>query len=252
LFIAVAAPWLAPWDPSERVAAPFTRPCAEHPLGTNDIGQDILSEIIYGARVSLTVGLLAALVATLGGTLIGIACGYLRGGVDTVFMNIANTLMCLPGLPMTMVFVAYLGGGIKNIILIICLTGWTGTARVVRARVMSLREEPYILLAPMIGANPWRIIRVHLLPNVARIALTRFSMSVGSAIMMESSLSFLGMGVVGQKSWGSILQFAFSRGGLIRNYVWWYAPPILCISLSMLGFMLLSYVNKNRQGISTN
>lgn len=250
IMMGIFAPWIAPYDPSDRVAAPYTPPCGEHWLGTNDIGQDILSEVIYGARISLSIGLLAALISTMAGTLIGIACGYLRGPFDAVVMNIANALMCLPGLPLTMVLVAFLGGGMENIIFIICITGWTGTARVVRARVLSLREEPYILLAPMMGASKWRIITVHLFPNVLSIAMMRFSMAVGSAIMMESSLSFLGLGVIGQKSWGSILQFAFSRGGTIRMYYWWFVPPILCISLSMLGFMLLSYTGKDRQGIS--
>lgn len=249
--VAIFAPWLAPYDPSKRVAAPFTRPCAEHWFGTNDIGQDILSEVIYGARISLFVGLIAALISTLCGTLIGIACGYLRGWFDGIVMNIANALMCLPGLPMTMVLVAFLGGGLQNIILVICLTGWTGTARVVRSRVLSLREEPYILLAPMMGANRLRVMIVHLLPNVLHIALTRFSIAIGGAIMTESSLSFLGMGVLGQKSWGNILQFAFSRGGIIRAQYWWFIPPILCISLSMLGFMLLSYIGNDREGIAS-
>ena len=247
---AIFAPMIAPYDPSARVAAPYTPPCPEHWLGVNDIGQDILSEVIFGARVSLTVGLLAALISTLGGTLIGVACGYLCGAFDAVVMNIANALMCLPSLPITLVLAAFLGGGIGNIILIICLTGWTGTARVVRARVLSLREEPYILLAPMLGASRWRVMTVHLLHNVFSIALTRFSIAVGGAIMTESSLSFLGLGVIGQKSWGSILQFAFSRGGIIRGYFWWFAPPILCISLSMLGFMLLSYAGSDREGVA--
>ncbi len=219
-------------------------------MGVNDIGRDILSEVIYEARISLSIGLLAALISTLGGTLISIACGYLRGPFDTIVMNIANALMCLPGLPLTMVLVTFLSGGMGNIILIICITGWIGTVRVVRARVLSLREEPYILLAPMMGAGKWRVMTVHLLPNVLNIAMMRFSMSVGSAIMMESSLNFLGLRIIGQKSWGSILQFAFSRGGTIRMYYWWFVPPILCISLSMLGFMLLSYTGKDREGTS--
>ena len=246
--IAIFARQLAPYDPSERVAAPYVRPCAEHPLGTNDIGQDILSEMILGTRVSLTIGVTAALISTVVGAFAGILAGYLQGVTDRIITAIIDVMMSLPGLPLTLVLAAYFGGSMANMIFVICLTSWVGTARIVRARVMQLREEPYIKIEQTMGAGVGRIMTMHLLPNVSDILLSRFAMAVGSAIMTESSLSFLGLGSYGEKSWGNVLHYAFYRGGLLRGFYWWYLPPILCISLCMLCFVLLTQSGQNRQG----
>ena len=246
--IAIFARQLAPYDPSERVAAPYVHPCAEHPLGTNDIGQDILSEMILGTRVSLTIGITAALISTVVGAFAGILAGYLQGVTDRIITAIIDVMMSLPGLPLTLVLAAYFGGSMANMIFVICLTSWVGTARIVRARVMQLREEPYIKIEQTMGAGVGRIMTMHLLPNVSDILLSRFAMAVGSAIMTESSLSFLGLGSYGEKSWGNVLHYAFYRGGLLRGFYWWYLPPILCISLCMLCFVLLTQSGQNRQG----
>lgn len=245
---ALFADQLAPYDPTERVAAPYVGPCAEHPLGTNDIGQDILSEMIWGTRVSLSIGIAAALISTAVGAALGLLAGYLRGWVDQVLTALIDIMMSLPGLPLTLVLVAFFGGSMGNMIFVICLTAWVGTARVVRARVIQLREEPFIKIEEAMGAGACRIMAVHLLPNVSDILLTRFALAVGSAMMTESSLSFLGLGSYGEKSWGNVLHYAFYRGGLLRGFYWWYLPPILCISLCMLGFMLLTQRGHNREG----
>lgn len=246
--VALFASHMAPYDPTERVAVPYVRPCMEHLLGTNDIGQDILSEMIWGTRVSLTIGIVAALISTVVGALLGLLAGYLRGWVDQVLTALIDVMMSLPGLPLTLVLVAFFGGGMGNMIFVICLTAWVGTARVVRARVIQLREEPFIKIEQAMGAGAFRVMAVHLLPNVSDILLTRFALSVGSAMMTESSLSFLGLGSYGEKSWGNVLHYAFYRGGLLRGFYWWYLPPILCISLCMLGFMLLTQQGHNREG----
>lgn len=247
LLTAIFASQLAPYDPSQRVGIPYEKPCAEHLLGTNDIGQDILSEMIVGTRVSMGIGLAAALLSTAIGGFWGLTAGY-RGGIpDKILTAVMDVVMSLPGLPLTLVLVAFLGGSALNMVFIICLTSWVGTARVVRARAIQLREEPFVKIEQAMGASTARIVCVHLLPNVTDILLTRFALSVGSSMMTESSLSFLGLGSYGAKSWGNVLRYAFYRGGLLRGFYWWYLPPILCISLCMLGFMLLTRTGNNRE-----
>ena len=128
-----------------------------------------------------------------------------------------------------------------NIILAICITAWTSTARIIRSRVQQLKALPFIQIERTMGASGPYIMIWHILPNLGEIVFIRAVLSVGSAMLTEASLSFLGLGVIGQKSWGGILHYAFFRNGIINGSYWWYVPPILCISVSVLGFMLLSY-----------
>lgn len=238
--VALLAPVLAPYDPY-KLGIPYLKPSAEHLLGTNDIGQDILSELIYGARISLLIGVVSALAVTITGTVLGVLAGYLGGWVDRVITQITNVAMALPSLPLTIILVAFLDASIWNIILAICITAWTSTARIIRSRVKQIRELPYIRIEKTMGAGSVYIMLRHILPNLGDIVFVRAVLSVGSAMLTEASLSFLGLGVIGQKSWGGILHYAFFRNGIINGAYWWYVPPILCISLSVLGFMLLSY-----------
>lgn len=240
LLVAILAPVLAPHDPYE-LGIPYLRPSAEHPLGTNDIGQDILSELIYGTRISLLIGVVSALAVTIVGTALGILSGYLGGWVDRVIMQATNVAMALPSLPLTIILVAFLDASVWNIILAICITAWTSTARIIRSRVQQLKILPFIQIERTMGAGGFYIMARHLLPNLGEIVFIRAVLSVGSAMLTEASLSFLGLGVIGQKSWGGILNYAFFRNGIINGAYWWYVPPILCISVSVLGFMLLSY-----------
>ena len=239
--MAIFAPWLAPYDPHDIVNAPYVKPCAEHWLGTNDVGQDILSEIIYGSRVSLQVGITAALAVTLIGSAIGILSGYYKGWVDQFFTLLTNVAMTIPSLPLTILLVAFVKAGTGGVILAICITSWAGTARVVRSRVLQIRELPYIQIEKVLGVGDAAIMIRHIFPNIRDIVWTRCAMSVGSAMMMETSLSFLGLGSFASKSWGNVIHFAFFRNGVINNAWWWYLPPVICISLCMLGFMLLTY-----------
>ena len=240
LLVAILAPVLAPHDPYE-LGIPYLRPSAEHPLGTNDIGQDILSELIYGTRISLLIGVVSALAVTIVGTALGILSGYLGGLVDRVIMQATNVAMALPSLPLTIILVAFLDASVWNIILAICITAWTSTARIIRSRVQQLKILPFIQIERTMGAGGFYIMARHLLPNLGEIVFIRAVLSVGSAMLTEASLSFLGLGVIGQKSWGGILHYAFFRNGIINGAYWWYVPPILCISVSVLGFMVLSY-----------
>lgn len=236
--IAAFAPVLAPYDPWV-MGTPYLPPSSVHLLGTNDIGQDILSELIYGTRVSLFIGISAALITTVVGTAVGILAGYFGGVVDRILMALTNIVIVIPSLPLTVVLVAYLQAGIWNIIIALCITTWAGTARLIRSQVMQLRQQPFIKLERTLGMGNLYIMLVHILPNVSGIILTRGALSVASAMLSEASLSFLGLGALGQKSWGAILNNAFFRNGVVNNYWWWYYPPIICICICVVAFMLI-------------
>ncbi len=238
LIIALFADWIAPYDPWE-MTVPFLEPSAEHLLGTNDLGQDIFSELIYGTRTSLLVGVTASVVITLGGSFIGAAAAYFGGWLDKLIMVLINISLAVPSLPLIVVLSAFLKRSIWNIILCICITGWTGTARVVRARAMQIREMGFIRNCITMGGNPLYIIWFHFFPNLKDLILTKGLLSVASAMLMETSISYLGLGPMTSKSWGTILNDAFRVGGIFNGYWWWFLPPILCISLTIFCFLNL-------------
>lgn len=243
--IGIFAPYLAPYSPFE-MGIPYLHPSSEHLLGTNDVGQDILSELIYGTRVSLIISVVSAFVVTVIGTSVGVLSGYLGGWWDKILMELTAVAQAIPSLPVTVVLVAFLSANIWTIIIAICITSWSTTARIIRSRVLQLKELPFIKIEQTMGASHGYIMFHHVLPNVIDIIFVQGVLSVGNAMVTEASLSFLGLGVLGQKSWGGILHYAFFRNGLINGCWWWYLPPIICISVSVLGFMLLSYVRKGK------
>lgn len=240
VFVALFAPVLAPYDPF-KLGIPYIKPCAEHPLGTNDVGQDLLSELIYGTQVSMFIGIFTALIVTVLAALLALVAGYYKGWVDRIVTALTNVTMGLPSLALTVLLTAYLSPGKLSMIIAISLTAWTGTSRILRSRVVQLCEMPFVKIEKAIGMNDFVIMVKHILPNLKDIILSRAALSVSSAIMMESSLSFLGLGSYKEKSWGLILHYAFYQRGVIRGYYWWYLPPILCTALAALGFMLLGY-----------
>ena len=154
---------------------------------------------------------------------------------------VTNIMMGLPSLALTTLLIAYLNPGKLSIIISISLTAWPGTCRILRSRVLQLCEMPFVKIEKSLGARDIVIMVKHLIPNLKDIILSRAALSVSSAMMTEAGLSFLGLGEYGEKSWGSILHSAFYQNGVIRGYVWWYLPPIICTSLAVLGFMLLGY-----------
>ena len=238
--VAVFASFLAPCDPAALGTA-YLPPGPEHILGTNDLGQDIFSEMIYGTRVSLLLGIFSALIVTFVGTVLALTAGYYGGRVDRVICAVIDVAMAIPSLPLTMLLIAYLKSGIFSLILAISITAWTGTARILRSRVRQICEQPYIKIEKTLGVRTPVILFKHILPNLKDILLTRMALSVSSAMMTESGLSFLGLGTYGQKSWGNILHFAFFRNSILRKQVWWYLPPIVCICIAVMGFMLVGY-----------
>lgn len=240
-FVAVAAPWLAPDDPAAYVGAPLERPSPAHWLGTNDVGQDILSELIYGTRVSLLVGVLAALFTLSIATVVGTVAGYIGGWVDRLLMRLVDVLMVVPGLPLMIVIAAYVGASLPTLILIIGLLGWPRPARVVRAQVLSLRDRAHVQAARMFGGGSAYMIRRHLIPALGPILAAGFVAQAGRAVMLEASLAFLGLGDPTMKSWGLMIRFALNSSGFFfsNRWIWWLLPAGLNLTLLLLGFTFL-------------
>lgn len=237
VFVAIFAPWIAPYDPFARVDAPFLSPSGAHLLGTNDIGQDIFSELVYGTRISLLMGVVSALVATFVGAAIGITAGYFGGRVDAILMRIVDIALTIPMLPLQIVLAAFLGSSYWNIILVIGLLSWASPARVVRSQVLTVKNRGYIQAVQCLGGKPFYIMTRHVLPQTISIIISQFILLSSRAILMETSLSFLGLGDVTQKSWGIILYYAQAKSAFLTNrWVWWILPPGLLITLLVIAF----------------
>lgn len=241
VFTAIFAEQLSPYDPVERVGRPFSPPSAEHALGTNDIGQDILSELIHGARISLLVGVTAGLVTVVIGTTIGVLAGYFSR-LGQILMRFTDIILVLPFLPLLIILAAYLGRSLFNTVIIIGLLVWASTARVIRSQVIIMAKQDYVTAARGLGANHRHIIWQHVLPQVLMLAVGEFVQVTGQAILLEASLSFLGLGDPLAKSWGTILYWAQVRGAFLSPaWMWWVLPPGLLISFSTLGFALIGF-----------
>lgn len=244
LILALLAPFIAPQDPS-KTGTPYLPPSSDHLLGTNDIGQDILSELIYAARISLAIGLLAGFVSIVIGVAVGLLAGYYRGWVEELLLAIGDLVLLIPGLPLMIILAAYLSPSMWNIIIVVGLLWWCSTARVVHSRVMQLRNMPFVEAARAIGCPDRYIILRHILVNAKEIVYAKFALAVASAMLTESSLSFIGLGDPLNISWGEMIHFAFFRGGFANDMWWWYLPPGLLICTSVLGFVLISMEPKS-------
>lgn len=238
-FIAIFASFLAPYNPDEMFES-YEKPSPTHLLGTNDLGQDILSELIFGTRVSLFIGFFTAFIVTFVGSFFALIAAYYGGKTEKILDFITNVAMAIPGLPLTILLAAFMTPGKWNIIIAISITAWTGTARILKTKIKQIRELPFIKIEESIGMPPIYIMVKHIIPNILNLVLVRQTMAISSAMITESSLSFLGLGTYGEKSWGSILRYAFFRNSIVKGQVWWYFPPIICISVVTLGFMLLA------------
>jgi peptide/nickel transport system permease protein len=241
LFLALAlfAPLIAPHDPWE-TKKPYQPPSQEHYLGTNDIGQYILSELIYASRVSLTIGFMAGLISVFIGATLGMLAGYYRGGVEELVMATGDVVLLVPGLPLMIILAAYLSPSMWNIVLVVGLLWWCSTARVVHSRVLQLRDMPFVEAARALGGGDRYIIFHHILTNCREVIYAKFALAVASAMLTEASLSFLGLGDPLNISWGEMIHFAFSRGGFANDMWWWYLPPGLMICACVLGFVMIA------------
>jgi oligopeptide/dipeptide ABC transporter ATP-binding protein len=243
LVVAVFAPLLAPFDPYENVRVTLTDiyqpPSAEHPLGTDDGGKDVLSALLYGARVSLIVGFAAAGIALVIGGIVGIVAGYRRGWVGSLLMRVTDFFLVIPDLALMIVLVAIIGPSLGTIILVIGALGWTTTARIVRSQTLTVRERKYVMRAQAIGAGDGHILRRHILPAVLPLMLANMVLVISLAILSESTLAFLGLGDPTVISWGQMLNFAFGRGAVSAGAWWALIPPGLAIVWVVLGTTLL-------------
>lgn len=236
------APWIVPYDPEVTTGDPFEPPSRAHLLGTNDVGQDLLSELTYGVRISLTIGFLAAVVAISIGTIVGVVAGYFGGWVDAALMRLVDVVLVVPFLPLMILLAAYLGPSFWNIILVIGILVWARPARVIRAQVLSLTSLDFIDAARALGASPGRILRRHVLPGVLSLSLAQFILAASNAILIEASLSFLGLGDPTAKSWGSTLYYAQVRSAFLSGtWKWWVLPPGLLITAAVLGFAFTGF-----------
>jgi peptide/nickel transport system permease protein len=243
--VAVFANFLAPYDPEiGSLAARFHPPAweaggsVEHILGTDHLGRDVLSRLIFGARVSMMVGFTAVIFAGVIGTGLGILSGYLGGWVDQVIMRITDTWLALPALTFALFLAAIVGPSEMNIVIILGLVYWTRYARVIRGEVLSLKEREFVRLAIVAGCSKWSIMRRHILPNVVNSAIVLGTLMLGVVIVTEAALSFLGVGVPPPKpAWG--LMLADGKKGLMVGYWWLTVLPGICIMLMVLSANLL-------------
>ncbi len=244
---AIFAPILAPYDPALRTAEPFAAPSFAHLLGANDVGQDILSELIFASRLSLTVGFVTACLATILGAVVGIVGGYLRGPVDTVLMRGVDVILSLPFLPLMIVLAAFLGQNTTNLILVIGLLIWARPARLIRSQVLSVRESGHVQAARAMGATHGYVMVRHVLPRVTPLVAAQFVRTANVSIMLEASLAFLGLSDPFQKSWGAILFYANARSAFLADaWLWWVLPPGLCIAAVVVSFAFLGYALEER------
>jgi peptide/nickel transport system permease protein len=236
--MAIFAPLIAPHDPNEQdLYHVLENPSRKHLLGTDDVGRDLLSRVIYGSRISLLVGVAATIFAAVIGVILGLIAGYKGGMVDMVIMRITDTFMCIPGLILLLVMAAALGPGLHNIIIAISLIGWTGFARIIRGQVLMVRELPYIEAANAAGASGFRIMFRHLLPNSLAPIIVAGSITIGGVIMLESAAAFLGLGVQPPTpSWGKALRIGYSYLEVVPLFS---IAPGLMITLAILAFNFL-------------
>lgn len=209
-------------------------PSKEHILGTDEMGRDVFARLVYGGRVSLTVGMLGMLIQIFIGTTLGIIAGFYGGVVDSIIMRIVDVFMCFPFFVIAIAMAAILGPNIWNVIIIIGVLSWTGIARIVRAEILKLKKSEYIEAAHALGIKNIRILLRHLLPNIIPSVIVASTLSIASGILTEASLSFLGMGVKPpQPSWGNMLAAAQNMRTLQSEW-WLWIPPGLCVFLTVM------------------
>jgi peptide/nickel transport system permease protein len=229
-------------EPATATAPPFHPPSLQYPLGTDNFGRPVLGLIIMGSRISLLVGLTATLGAMVIGALMGITAGYFGGTwIDSVLSAITNWVLVLPWVVLAIALTSVLGRGLNNIIIVIAVTSWASTARVVRAQTLSVRERAYVERSRALGAGSWHVVTRHILPNVMPVLFANAVLTVALVILAETTLSILGLGDPTAVSWGVIIEEAFSAGALTAGWWWWLIPPGIAIVLVTLAFTMCGY-----------
>jgi peptide/nickel transport system permease protein len=238
----------APYGPKEMFDS-WQQPSQAHLLGTNDMGYDIFSELVFAASATLSVGVAAALAALVIGTTSGLLAVCASPVWAELFSLLITVFLQIPMLPAAIVITAFLGPGRLNIVITISLLGWCATARTVRSQAASLMKSGFVETLRILGLSRGRIIFFHLLPNLREVVLARYIMSVSACMMTEASLSFMGLGDPVHVTWGGMINFAFRRGGFSRGAANWFLAPGLCVTLCVLAFYCLNWYGEQRSRI---
>jgi ABC-type dipeptide/oligopeptide/nickel transport system permease subunit len=240
LFLAFFAPYIAPYSPTLASGPDYLPPTLAHPLGTDFNGVDVLSEVVWGTRISLVIGLSAAAFATGIGSLVGVFAGFKGGWVDEALMRFSDISLAIPALALMILFVVYLTPSIGSILFAISITTWPPIARSVRSQVLSLRERPFVDAARMTGMGDERIMASVILPNVLALIVANGILQVTASIVSEAALDFISLGVPSLVSWGTMLYWAEQFAFFHRAW-WWIVSPGVCIALLGLGFVLVGF-----------
>jgi peptide/nickel transport system permease protein len=244
VLVAVVGPIAFPFDPKAvgKTAADILKPPnTAHWLGTDELGRDVFRATLEGARLSLLIGLVATAISILVGATVGIAAGYRLGFLDGLLMRITDFFLVLPALPLIIVLAALFGQSTVVLVLVIGLTSWPSTARIVRSQVLSLRERQFITRIRSLGATDYRIVTGHILSNVLPLIFANTVLVIAGSILAEATLAFLGLGDPVHVSWGTMLHFAFDSGATGRGAWWYVLPPGIGIVLVVLGFVLAGH-----------
>lgn len=245
LAMALIGPWIAPHGPfetiydQEEMPIRLAAPSAQHWLGTTNHGVDVFSQLLWGARIALVVGVLSALGSVLLGTLIGLLAGYFGGVVDEIIMRFTDIAYGIPFLPFALVVISIVQPSIGLIIILVIAFLWRTTARVIRSQVLTLRERPFVLAARAAGLSELAILFRHVAPNVLPLSFLYVAIGVQAGVMSEAALSFLGFGDPNVMSWGLMLNDAF-RAGAMRSAWWWVLPPGICLSILVISTFMVT------------
>ena len=245
---ALAAPWLAPFAPDALAGAPLAPPGPLHRLGTDRIGQDIFSQLVFGSRVSLLAGAAAAVGATLIGGFLGVVAGYSGGRCDRILMRGVDIFISIPHLPLMLLLAAHFPPSLGTTLAVLVVFSWAGEARLIRSQVLTLKKREYMEAARMAGAGPGYLIRRYLLPELAPLLCSQAVLRCGWGVLAEAGLAFIGLGDPTLKSWGMMLRYALDYQGIYFTpaWQWWLAPPGICISLLIMAFTWIGFAMENR------
>ena len=248
ILMAIFGDAIAPYNPEASSLDVLAPPSSEHLLGTTESGADVLSQLLAGARISIVVGFAAAIISAVIGATVGLLSGYFGGWTDRILDGLDNWFLVIPTLPLMIVLSSLLSPSLGVLILVIGITSWAGTGRIVRSQVLTLRERAFVERARALGAGHGYIIRTHILPNALPLIFANTVLIVAVAILSESALAFLGLGDPTQISWGTMLENAFTSDAPSAEAWWYVVPPGLCITIvvlavAMLGYLLEEFVN---------
>lgn len=238
LLLSLIGEWVAPYSLEQHFER-YLFPNPEHLLGTDDLGRDIFSEILYGTKLSIFVGIIAATISIFVGVTVGVVAGYWRGKIEQIMLSVTDVAIVIPTLPLLMILVMYMDRGVLSLAIAISIVGWCGMARILHPRVINIKQQAFVEAARAMGKSDLYIIVHHIIPNCKEVIAAKFSLAVGGAMLAESSMAFIGFGDPLHLSWGGIINEAYTNGALGLDLWWWYVVPAVLISFSIIAFMLV-------------